>query len=62
MGSSTHFPEAIPLRDIKALKIAKELIKFFTLFGLPKSIELDLGSNFVSHLFQDFMASWVLSE
>ena len=57
MGSSTHFPEAIPLRDIKALKIAKELIKFFTLFGLPKSIESDLGSNFMSHLFQDFMAS-----
>ena len=56
MCSSTRFPEAIPLRNIKAPKIAKALIKFFTLFGLPKSVQSDQGSNFMSHLFQDVMA------
>ena len=36
MCSSTRFPEAIPLRSIKTNTILKALIKFFTLFGLPK--------------------------
>ena len=53
MCSSTHFPEAIPLRNIKAPKVAKALIKSF---GLPKSVRSDQGSNFMSHLFQDVMA------
>ena len=52
----TRFQEAIPLRNIKAPKIAKALIKFFTLFGLSKSVQSDQGSNFMSHLFQDVMA------
>ena len=56
MCSSTCFLEAIPLRNIKAPKIAKALIKFLTLFGLPKSVPSDQGSNFMSHLFQDVMA------
>ena len=56
MCLSTHFPEAIPLRNIKAPKIAKTLIKFFALFGLPKSVQSDQGSNFMSYLFQDVMA------
>ena len=36
MYSSTRFPEAIPLRNIKARTIVKALIKIFTLVGLPK--------------------------
>ena len=56
MCSSTRFPEAIPLRSIKAPKIVKALVKFFTLVGLPKSVQSDQGSNFMSHLFQDVMA------
>ena len=56
MCSSTCFPEAIPFRSIKAPKIVKALVKFFTLVGLPKSVQSDQGSNFMSHLFQDVMA------
>ena len=56
MCSSTHFPEAIPLRNIKAPKIVKALIKFFTLARLPKLVQSDQGLNFMSHLFQDVMA------
>ena len=52
MCVSTRFPEAISLRNIKAKTIVKALIKFFTVVGLPKSIQSDQGSNFMSGIFQ----------
>ena len=55
MCTSTRFPEAIPLRNIKAPTIVKSLIKFFTLVGLPKSLQSDQGSNFMSGLMQQVM-------
>ena len=55
MCASTRFPEAIPLRNIKAKTIIKALTKFFTFVGLPKTIQSDQGSNFMSHLFQQVM-------
>ena len=55
MCASTRFPEAIPLRNIKAATIVKALTKFFTFVGLPKSIQSDQGSNFTSNLFQQVM-------
>ena len=55
MCTSSRFPEAIPLRNIKTSSIVKALIKFFTLFGLPKSIQSDQGSNFMSGVFQQVM-------
>ena len=55
MCASTRFPEAIPLRNIKAKTIVKALVKFFTLVGLPKSIQSDQGSNFMSGSFQQVM-------
>ena len=51
MCTSTRFPEAIPLRNIKAKTIVKALIKFFTLGGLLQSIQSDQGSNFMSGVF-----------
>ena len=55
MCSSTRFPEAIPLRSIKTNTILKALIKFFTLFGLPKLIQSDQGTNFMARAFQQVM-------
>ena len=55
MCASTRFPEAIPLRNIKAKNIVKALIKFFTMVGLPRSIQSDQGTNFMSGLFQQVM-------
>ena len=52
MCTSTRFPEAIPLRNIKAKAIIKALVKVFTLVGLPKSHQ---GSNFMSGVFQQVM-------
>ena len=51
----TRFPEAIPLRNIKASKIVPSLVKFFTFVGLPVSIQSDQGSNFMSGLMQQVM-------
>jgi len=55
MCASTRFPEAIPLRKITAPVISKALVKFFTLVGLPKSVQSDQGSNFMSNIFQQVM-------
>ena len=55
MCASTRFPEAVPLRNIKALTIVKSLIKFFTLVDLPKSVQSGQGSNFMSGLMQQII-------
>ena len=55
MCTSTRFPEAIPLRNIKAKTIVKALTKFFSFVGAPKAIQSDQGSNFMSGLFQQVM-------
>ena len=55
MCTSTRFPEAIPLRNIKTKSIVKALIKFFTFVGLPISVQSDQGSNFMSGIFQQVM-------
>ncbi|KAJ8023244.1 hypothetical protein HOLleu_35604 [Holothuria leucospilota] len=55
MCASTRFPEAIPLRNIKARTVLQALLKFFTLFGLPKEIQSDQGSNFMSTVFQQML-------
>ena len=55
MCASTRFPKAIPLRNISAETIVEAFIKFFTPVGLPKCIQSDQGSNFMSGLFQQVM-------
>ena len=55
MCASTRFPEAISLRNIKSKTIVKALVKFFTFVGLPKSVQSDQGSNFMSGIFQQVM-------
>ena len=55
MCASTHFPEAIPLRNIKTKTIVKAIVKFFTFEGLPRSVQFDQGSNGVSGIFQQVM-------
>ena len=51
MCTSTRFPEAIPLRNIKSKSVVKALIKFFTLVGLLKVVQFDQGTNFMSNAF-----------
>ncbi len=52
MCLTTRFPEAIPLRKVTAAVVAKALIKYFTMTGLPTEIQSDRGTNFTSKLFR----------
>ncbi|XP_066962336.1 uncharacterized protein [Macrobrachium rosenbergii] len=51
----SRYPEAIPLKSIKAPVIVKCLVDFFSRYGLPKTIQSDQGSNFMSKYFKDQM-------
>lgn len=55
MDMSTRYPEAIPLRNTHAKTVVRELLKFFSHFGLPNEIQTDQGSNFTSHNFQQVL-------
>lgn len=50
MCTATRYPEAISLRIITAKALVKALITFFTTFGLPKVLQTDQGTNFLSKL------------
>lgn len=55
LDMATRFPEAFPLRNIKAQTIVDHLMQFFSRVGLPRSIQSDRGSNFTSGVFQEVM-------
>ena len=55
MCKFTRFPEAIPLRNIKAQKVVDSLIKFFTFVRLPMSIQSNQVSSFMSGLMQQVL-------
>ena len=52
MCPTTRFPTAIPVKNITAKNIAKHLLNFFTIYGIPKEIQSDQGSSFTSDLFK----------
>ena len=54
---TSRYPEAIPIRSFNAKVIVRELVNFFTRFGLPKVVQTDNGSNFVSKQFREEMLS-----
>lgn len=47
---ATRFPEATLLRSLRAKPVVKALVKFFSTFDLPKCIQTDHRSNFISVL------------
>ncbi|XP_049912636.1 uncharacterized protein LOC126397732 [Epinephelus moara] len=55
--AATRYPEAIPLRTLKAKAVVKALTNFFSTFGLPKYVQTDQGSNFMCKLFAQVLAS-----
>lgn len=48
MCVASCFPEAIPLRKIMVAVITRALVKFFSVFGLPRIVQTDRGTNFLS--------------
>uniref|UniRef100_A0A672IAI9 Gypsy retrotransposon integrase-like protein 1 n=1 Tax=Salarias fasciatus TaxID=181472 RepID=A0A672IAI9_SALFA len=55
MCTATRFPEAIPVCKITAKVVIALLTKFFSTFGLPKIVQTDQGSNFLSKLFSQVL-------
>lgn len=55
MCAATRFPEAVPLRKITANSVVRALTKFFSMFGLPKIIQSDQGTNFQSRVFKQVL-------
>lgn len=51
MCQATRYPAAYPLRSISAKSVVKALSQFISVFGIPKIIQSDQGSNFTSRLF-----------
>uniref|UniRef100_A0AAQ4S121 Gypsy retrotransposon integrase-like protein 1 n=2 Tax=Gasterosteus aculeatus aculeatus TaxID=481459 RepID=A0AAQ4S121_GASAC len=61
MCTATRFPEAIPLRKITAPVVTRALVKFFSTFGLPKVVQSDQGTNFLSKIFTQVLSSLNIS-
>uniref|UniRef100_H3BXP7 Gypsy retrotransposon integrase-like protein 1 n=1 Tax=Tetraodon nigroviridis TaxID=99883 RepID=H3BXP7_TETNG len=51
MCATTRFPEVFPVRKITTPVVVKALTTFFSLFGLPRVVQSDQGSNFMSKIF-----------
>lgn len=55
MCTTTRFPEAIPLRSCTTKVISQALLKFFTQFGIPRTLCSDQASNFTSQALKEIM-------
>ena len=53
---TTRYPAAYPLRSITAKSVIKALSQFISIFGLPKVIQSDRGTNFTSQTFAQHTA------
>ena len=51
MCQVTRYPAAYPLRSITTRSIVRVLSQFFSIFGIPKVVQTDQGSNFMSCVF-----------
>ncbi|XP_076032451.1 uncharacterized protein LOC143020172 [Oratosquilla oratoria] len=48
MDTFSRYPEAMPLRKVRAKVVLHELISFFMKWGLPRELQTDQGSVFLS--------------
>ena len=55
MCQVTRYPAAYPLRTITTKSVVKALTQFISVFGIPKIIQSDQGSNFTSHMFAEIL-------
>ncbi|XP_076061649.1 uncharacterized protein LOC143037398 [Oratosquilla oratoria] len=52
MCQATRYAEAIPLSNIKARTITKALMSYFSKMGMPREVQSDRGTNFLSGIFK----------
>ncbi|KAI2643088.1 Retrovirus-related Pol polyprotein from transposon 17.6 [Labeo rohita] len=51
MCQATRYPAAYPLRKITTRAVVKALSQFISVFGIPKVVQTDRGTNFTSRMF-----------
>lgn len=51
MCQVSRYPAAYPLRSVTTKLVLKALTQFISVFGIPRVIQSDQGSNFTSNLF-----------
>nr|XP_006819437.1 PREDICTED: uncharacterized protein K02A2.6-like [Saccoglossus kowalevskii] len=47
---ATRYPEATPLKNIRAVTLAESLVVIFSRVGIPREILSDLGTQFISEV------------
>ena len=52
---TTRYPAAFPLRNITTKAVLKALTQFMSVFGIPKIVQSDQGTNFTSKMFADVL-------
>ncbi|GBO13168.1 hypothetical protein AVEN_120204-1 [Araneus ventricosus] len=62
MCLSSKYPDAIPLADVKSTSIIDALIQVFSILGLPRELQMDLGTNFTSELTETFLEKFGIKE
>lgn len=55
MCQVTRYPAAFVLRSITAKSVIKALSQFMSVFGIPKIIQSDQGTNFTSGVFEEVL-------
>uniref|UniRef100_A0A8P4GQ49 Gypsy retrotransposon integrase-like protein 1 n=1 Tax=Dicentrarchus labrax TaxID=13489 RepID=A0A8P4GQ49_DICLA len=55
MCQNIRYPAAYPLRTITTRSVVRALSQFISIFGIPKVIQSDQGSNFSSHMFSQVL-------
>ena len=58
----TKWAEAIPLRDQTAPRITAELVKIFSVFGLPEVLHSDQGQNFESTILRQTLEAFGIAK
>ena len=58
----TKWVEAIPMPDQTAVRITNELVKLFSMFGLPQIVHSDQGKNFESTVLKQTLEAFGISK
>ncbi len=55
MCQATRYPAAYAIRRITTKAVVKALTQFISIFGIPKIIQIDNGTNFTSRMFAEVL-------
>lgn len=62
MCQTSRYPAAYQLRSITTKAVVKALSQFISIFGIPKVIQSDQGSNFSSCMFEQYKLTIVANQ